>query len=126
MEPAEFLSKKIFAVAGSFKDETKYAYQIYKKLKKIGKKVYPVNPGTSTVDGEKCYASVKEIKDAIEVVNLVTPPSVSLKIARECKEKGINYIWAQPGASDKKLEDFCKENNINLLHNICVLIETGK
>ncbi len=124
MSPDEFLSKKVFAVAGSFKDESKYAWQIFRKLKKIGKKVYPINPQKDFVDGEKCYKSIKEIKDIIDVVNLVTPPAISLNIAKECKEKGINYIWAQPGASDERLINYCNENKINLLHDVCVLIET--
>ncbi len=125
INPSEFLAKEIFAVVGSFKNETKYAYQILKRLKKIGKKVYPINSQMDFVDGEKCYASLKEINDRIEVVNLVTPPSVSLKIAQECKELKINYIWAQPGASDEKLIKYCEENNINLLHDICILIQTA-
>ncbi len=120
----EFLLKKVFAVAGSFKDEAKYAYQIFRRLKKIGKKVYPVNLQKDFIDGEKCYKSIKEIKDNIDVVNLVTPPETSLKIAKECKEKGIKYIWAQPGASDEKLINYCFENGINLLHDVCVLMET--
>lgn len=126
MEPNDFLSKNVFAVAGSFKDESKYAFQIFRRLKSIGKKVYPVNKTIKEVEGEKAYKSIKEIPDKVEVVNLVTPPEISLKIAKECKELGIKFIWAQPGASDEKLIKYCEENKINLLHDVCVLIATAK
>lgn len=121
----DFLSKNVFAVAGSFRDESKYAYQIFRRLKNKGKKVYPVNQQCESIDNEKCYKSVKDIKDKIDVVNLVTPPSISLKIVKECKEAGINFIWAQPGAADENLIKYCKVNNIKLLHDVCVLIETA-
>lgn len=96
MDTKDFLSKNVFAVAGSFKDESKYAFQIFRRLKSIGKKVYPVNKTIKEVEGEKAYKSIKEIPDKVEVVNLVTPPEISLKIAKECKELGIKFIWAQP------------------------------
>jgi len=126
MEPKDFLSKNVFAVAGSFRDESKYAYQIFRRLKAIGKKVYPINKVIKEVDGEKAYETIKEIPEKVEVVNLVTPPEISLKLAKECKELGIKFLWAQPGASDENLIKYCEENKINLLHDVCVLIESAE
>lgn len=40
----EFLKQKSFAVVGSFRNESKYAYKILKNLKQKGYEVYPVNP----------------------------------------------------------------------------------
>jgi len=122
----DFLSKKKFAVAGSFRDETKYAYQIFKKLRNIGKEVYPLNPGISMVDGVKVYADISDIKLPVDAVCLVTPPAVSLKIVRECLELGIKMVWLQPGAESPEIIEFCLKNGINVIHNICILIESGK
>jgi len=118
-----FLNQKSFVIAGSFRNETKYAYRILKKLKDKGYTVYPVNPGIKEVDRIKCYANVNDIQEEVDVANLVTPPAVTEKIVVDCKKKGIKKIWLQPGAESQKAIRFCKENNMEIVYGICVLIE---
>lgn len=118
----EFLSKKIFAVAGSFRNEQKVAYKIFRNLKLKGYEVYPVNPNVKEVDGVKCYPSIKDLPVVVDVVNLVTPPEVSLEIVKQCVEKGINMVWLQPGAENEEVINFCKENNIKVIHNTCIMM----
>jgi len=65
----DFLKQKKFAVAGSFRNETKYAYKILKTLIKKGYEVYPINPCFSGVDGVKCYKSVSDIPFDIDVIH---------------------------------------------------------
>ena len=119
----DFLRKKSFAVIGSFRNETKYAFKILKNLRERNYKVYPVNPSLSEVDGLKCYKSVIHIPFLVDVVNLVTPPKVTEKIVRECKEKGIYCVWLQPGAESENAIEFCKKNKISLIYNLCVMLE---
>ncbi|MFH1878147.1 MAG: CoA-binding protein, partial [Candidatus Omnitrophota bacterium] len=72
----DFLKQRKFAVVGSFRNETKYAYKILRSLSDKGYEVYPVNPWLSDVDGVKCYKSVSDIPFDVDVVSLVTPPRV--------------------------------------------------
>ena len=118
----DFLKQKRFAVVGSFRNESKYAYRILKTLKEKGYEVYPVNPSLGEVDGLKCYPSVKDIPDSVDVVDIVTPPQITEKIVRECKEKGISKVWIQPGAENKTVIEFCKDNNIEVIYNLCIMM----
>jgi len=120
----DFLSQKSFAVAGSFRNETKYAYRIFKKLKEKDYNVFPINPRGGEIDGNKCYPSIKDISENIDVVNIVTPPKVTVNIVKECKDRGIKRVWIQPGAEDKEAIDFCKQNGIDVIHGLCVMLET--
>lgn len=120
----DFLSQESFAVVGSFRNETKYAYRIFKKLKEKGYNVFPVNPRGGEIDGSKCYPNIKDIPENIDVVNIVTPPKVTVNIVKDCKDKGIKRVWIQPGAEDKEVIDFCKQNNINVVYGLCVMLET--
>ncbi|MBP7793346.1 MAG: CoA-binding protein [Candidatus Goldbacteria bacterium] len=122
----DFLSQQTFAVAGSFRDETKYAYQIFRKLRALGKTVYPINPGIPEVDGVKAYPDVGDVKTHIDVVNLVTPPAVSLKIVQKCFELGTKMVWLQPGAESTEILEFCFKNNVKVLHNVCIIMELSK
>jgi uncharacterized protein len=119
----DFLSQDSFAVIGSYRNETAYAYQIFRKLKSMGRNVYPVSPNAKTVDGDPCYARVSDIPHKIDVANLITPPPVSLKIAEECKRIGITKIWMQPGAESSDVIQFCVENGVDALYGICVLLQ---
>ena len=119
----DFFKKKYFAIAGSFKNESKYAYRILKVLKNKGYVVYPVNPKIKEVEGLKCYVSVKDIPGKIDVVDIVTPPEITEKIVKECKEKGIKRVWMQPGAESEIAIKFCKDNNIDVIHSLCVMME---
>jgi len=120
----DFLSQKSFAIVGSFRNETKYAYRIFKKLKEKGYSVFPINPRGGEIDGSKCYPSIKDITEYIDAVNIVTPPKVTINIIKGCKDKGIKRVWIQPGAENKQAIDFCKQNNIDVIHGLCVMLET--
>ena len=118
-----FLKQKRFAIVGSFRNETKYAYQILQTLRKKGYEVYPVNPSTRKVRDLTCYASVKDIPVVCDVADIVTPPEVTKKVVSECKEKGITRVWLQPGAESEEVIKFCKENDIKVVYGLCVMVE---
>ncbi|MEW6040310.1 MAG: CoA-binding protein [Elusimicrobiota bacterium] len=118
----EFLLQKSFAVVGSFRDESKYAYKILKDLKNKGYEVYPVNPKIKEVEGLKCYPSVINIPVVVDVVDMVTPPQVTEQIVRECLQKGISRVWMQPGAESDMAIKFCQKNNIKVIYNACIML----
>ncbi len=118
----EVLSQKSFAVVGSFRNESKVAYKIFRFLKQKGYKVYPVNPNIKEVDGEKCYSSILDIPETIDVADLVTPPSATEEIVKQCLQKGIKYIWMQPGAESQKAVEFCKQNGIKVIYGTCIMM----
>lgn len=120
---SDFLAQKRFVVAGSFRNESKYAYKILKMLKNKGYEVYPVHPTIKEVEGQLCYSSVKDIPCVIDVVNLVTPPPVTERIVIECKERGIKKIWLQPGAENENTIKFCRENNMEVIYQVCVMMK---
>lgn len=119
----EFLQQKNFAVVGSFRDETKYAVKILRDLKRRGHEVFPVNPKVNEVDGIKCYRTITEIPHEVDVVDIVTPPAVTEKIVEECFEKSIKRVWIQPGAESEKAINYCRENGIDVVYGLCIMME---
>jgi predicted CoA-binding protein len=122
----DFLKQRRFAVVGSFRNETKYAYKIFKDLTKKGYEVFPVNPRMSEVEGRACYKTISGIPFDIDVVNIVTPPAVTETILKECLQKGIKRVWLQPGAESQTAIKFCHENNISVIHGVCIMLESLK
>jgi hypothetical protein len=120
----EFLRQQRFAVVGSFRNETKVAYKIFTSLTAKGYEVYPVNPGMREVAGRTCYRSITDLPSAVDVVNIVTPPAVTEGILKECLQKGITRAWLQPGAESPAGVQFCSDNNMSVIHGMCVMLES--
>ena len=118
----EFLAQESFAVAGSFRNESKYAYKILKNLKEKGYRVYPINPTIKEVEGLRCYPTVLDLPIIVDVIDIVTPPLATEKIVEQCLIKGIMRVWLQPGADSDSAIRFCMENNIKVIYNACVML----
>ncbi len=122
----DFLSRRVFAIVGATRKKEKYGYRIFRILKDAGYKVYPVNPKYDEIEGERCYASLSELPEKPDVVDIVVPPDVTEIIVREAHELGINRIWMQPGSESASAIKFCEDNGMLVLHNVCVMEESLK
>lgn len=119
-----FLNKEnVFAVVGASNDKSKYGYKVFKKLINLDYKAYPVNPNADVILGEKVYNNLKNLPEKPNVVSIVTPPKITEKIVKQCKDIGIKKVWMQPGAESKEAIEFCNENDIDLIYGQCIMIE---
>ena len=118
----EFMAQKRFAVVGATDNVEKYGNQILNNLQKRGYEVYPVNPRLQTVEGMKCYASLSELPVKVDVVDFVVPPTATESILRECLDLGLDRIWLQPGSESENAIKFCRDNNLKVVHDVCVMM----
>ena len=118
----EFMTQKRFAIVGATSNTEKYGYQIFRNLKGRGYEVYPVNPKLKNLEGVKCYASLDDIPVKVNVVDFVVPPKVTEVILKDCKRLGLSNIWLQPGSESEAAIAFCKENNLKVVHGVCVML----
>ncbi len=122
MERKEALTKQVWAVIGAHQKKDRFGYKIFKALQKAGKIVYAVNPGLAEIDGEPCYASVKDIPEKVDVANFVVPAKVGIKAAAECAEVGISAVWLQPGADKPEVVTAAKDAGLDVICD-CVLVQ---
>ena len=124
MDFKEFLDKKsVIAVIGASDNREKYGNIIFRDLRDAGYKVFPVNPKADYVEGQKCYHTLSEIPIRVDVVDTVVPPHITEEIVKECKNLGINKVWMQPGSESEKAILFCKENEINVIYENCIMAQ---
>ena len=121
----ELLKFKNWAVVGATEDTSKFGYKVFKKLKNFGYHVYPVNPKFNEIEGQKCYSSISDITEQIDVISLVVNPKIGLEVIEKAKEMGIINLWCQPGAESKEQIDKAEAYGIKVIHNECVLVELG-
>jgi len=118
----EFIAQKRFAIVGATNNPQKYGYHIFRNLRNRGYEVYPVNPRLDELEGIRCYPSLADIPIKVDVVDFVVPPKVTNQILRECKRLGLNRIWLQPGSESEAAIAFCKDNNLKVVHSVCVML----
>jgi predicted CoA-binding protein len=118
----EFMAKKRFAVVGATDNPEKNGNRIFKNLKSRGYEVYPVNPKLDEIEETKVFHSLSEIPVDVEVVDFVVPPPVTEEILKECKALGLTRIWLQPGAESEAAIQYCNDNGMTVLHDVCVMM----
>ncbi len=68
----DFLSAQVYAVVGVSRKPHKFGYKIYQYLKKV----YPIHPAMTEIDGDICYKTLSDVPDKIEAVDIVVLPQV--------------------------------------------------
>ncbi|RLE57312.1 MAG: acetyl CoA synthetase [Thermoprotei archaeon] len=82
------------AVIGASRDPKKIGYQILKNIIEYGfkGKVYPVNPKADEILGLKCYKSILDIPDEVDVAVISIPAQYVLPVVEECGKKGVKAL----------------------------------
>ncbi len=101
------------AIIGASKDEAKRGYQAIKILldEKFDGRIYPVNPKETSILGLKCYRSVLDIQEKIDLALVTTPAHTLKNVLAECAEKGaagavvIAGGFGELGETGKRLEE---------------------
>lgn len=110
------------AVVGATDHPTKYGGIIYRDMKRKGFPVFAVNPYRNTVDGDPCWATVKDLPETPTIAVFVIPARRGLTVLQECAEAGIRNIWIQPGAFSPELGDALESGDFYWLANACVMV----
>ena len=113
------------ALIGASNDKNKYGNKIYLDLRNKGYNVTPINPKENTIENDKAYTSIEEMKKLPDIANFVVPPPIAMKIAQRIVRLGIKHLWFQPGSESNELEEWLKNTDgIKYLINSCIMIET--
>lgn len=123
-----FKKYKTIAVIGMSKNESKPAHYVPAFLHHNGYKIIPINPTTDEILGLKCYKSLDEVPEYIEVLNVFRPSEEALDIVNEAikrkKEKGdIELIWLQEGIISEEAKKLAEQNNIHFIQDKCMYKE---
>jgi len=107
-----FFSPRSVAVIGASRDERKLGHGVLLNVIRSGFKgrIYPINPKADEILGLKCYPSVLEVPDEVDLAVIVIPAKLVPKVAEECGEKGVKGLivisagFKEVGGEGTKLE----------------------
>ena len=119
----DILSFKKVAVIGMSKHSSKAAHYVPKYLSDNGFVVTPVNPTANEILGKKCYGSVSEINEEIEIIDIFRPSDQVLLVIQEAIKKKPKVIWLQEGIHNSEAEELARKEGIKVVYNRCMLAE---
>ena len=119
----EILSMKKVAVIGMSKNSSKAAHYVPKYLSDNGFDITPVNPTTDEIIGKKCYDSVTDIDEEIDIVDVFRPSEEVLPFVKDAIKKKPKVIWLQEGIHNSEAEELARNAGINIVFNRCMLAE---
>jgi uncharacterized protein len=122
MDIERFLEPKRLAIAGVSRNPKKFGHAVFQGLKKSGYTVYPINPHSTELDGEKCYAAVEDLPGDVKHLLIVTPKKETDAVLREAIKKGITSIWVQQKSQTTETARIAGESNVDLISDKCIFM----
>jgi acetyltransferase len=112
-----FMNPSSVAVIGASAREESVGYAVFANILKTGFKgiAYPVNPTTRSILAVRCYSSILEIPDAVDLAIICIPSKFVPQAVIDCGKKGVRGVvvisagFKETGAEGAKLEEALKE-----------------
>ncbi len=94
MKLEAFFNPKSVAVIGASREEVKVGHRIFRNMVESGFKgrLYPVNPNAQEILGYRCYGSVKDVEDDVDLAVIAVPAKIVPSVVEECGRKGVKGL----------------------------------
>jgi predicted CoA-binding protein len=119
--------RTIAMVGASAKSERPSSFAM-KYLMAKGFRVIPVNPGQAgqAILGETVYASLAEVLEPVEIVDIFRNSEAALQVTREAIAIGAKVVWMQLGVRNDEAAREAEAAGLKVVMNRCPKIEYGR
>ena len=127
-------SVKTIAVVGLSAQWNRPSYFAAKYMQEHGYKIIPVNPRyagqgqfpAEDILGQKCYASLLDIPEPVDMVDVFRKTEDVLPIAQEAFQMGAACLWQQLGVENSEASALFLTHGRLSVTNRCVKIEHAR
>jgi len=116
------------AVVGLSAEWHRPSFFVAKYLQQHGYRVIPVNPryAAQQILGETVYASLLDIPDKVEMVDVFRRTADVLPIARQALQIGAKCLWQQIGVVNVEADALARSAGLDSVMDRCVKIEHAR
>jgi predicted CoA-binding protein len=97
-----------------------------KYMQDHGYRIIPVNPSYQEVLGERCYATVAEVPDPIDIVDCFRKPGEMVPLARDAVKIRAKVLWMQLGIRNAGAAKIASDAGLDVVMDHCVKIEHAR
>jgi predicted CoA-binding protein len=117
---------KTLAIVGLSAQWHRPSYFAAKYMQEHGYRVIPVNPMYDEILGEKCFKSLREIPDPVDVVDCFRKSAEIPALAEDAIAIGAKVLWMQIGVMSAAARARAEAAGLEVVENRCVKIEHGR
>ncbi len=111
---------KTIAVVGLSPKPGRPSYTVSKAMQGFGYRIIPVRPALASVLGEKAYASLAEVPDRIDLVNVFRAAEHIPAVVDECLALHLPAIWIQEGIVHEAAADKARAAGMTVVMDRCI------
>lgn len=91
---------KTIAVVGLSASPGRPSYNVARALQGFGYRIIPVNPAVAEALGERSYASLRDLPEPVDLVDVFRDPRHIAAIVEDCVALQLPALWLQDGVVD--------------------------
>lgn len=116
-------TSKTIAVVGLSSRQFRPSYGVSEYMKSAGYKIIPVNPKETQVLGEKCYATLEDIPEPVDIVNVFRRSEFLPQIVESAIRIGARAVWMQEGVIHSEAAERARAAGLFVTMDSCILKE---
>jgi predicted CoA-binding protein len=113
----------VIAVVGHSDQPFRTSYSIGRYLVSAGFKVYPVNPTITEVDGDKAYATLADVPEPVDIVNVFRRAEFLDGVVDQAIAIKAKAVWAQLGVVDRDAARKAEEAGLTMVMDRCIKVD---
>jgi uncharacterized protein len=115
------------AVVGLSDNPYRTSHAIASALQRAGYRIFPVNPNlTGPVLGEEPYATVEEIPEAIDIVDVFRRSEKVAPVAEDAVAAGAKVLWMQSGVINEEAAKSAEEHDLTVVMDRCIKVDHAR
>ncbi|CAM3308369.1 MULTISPECIES: CoA-binding protein [Saccharibacillus] len=113
------------AVVGLSDKPDRTSYMVSHAMQSRGYRIIPVNPAAAgqQILGETCYASLADVPEPIDIVDVFRRSEFCADVAREAVEVGAKTLWLQSGVFSDEAADIAGDAGLTVIMDRCIKVE---
>jgi len=121
--PALLRRSRTIAVVGLSSKKFRPSYGVAEYMQEQGYRIIPVNPNEVGVLGEKAHASIVDIGEHIDIVDIFRRSEFVPAIVESAIRIGAGAIWMQEGVVHEDAARQAREAGLEVVMDRCILKE---
>ena len=117
---------RVLAIVGLSASWHRPSYFAAKYMLEHCYRVIPVNPQYTEVLGQKCYASLRDIPEKVDLVDVFRKTADVMPVADDAIAIGARVLWQQLGVKNQEAAARARAAGMETVLDRCVKIEHGR
>ena len=117
---------KTIAVVGLTDSPMRPSYGVSHYMRSWGYRIIPVNPNITQWQGEKAYASLLDIPQKVDIVNIFRRPDAVPGVVDQAIQINAPAIWMQEGVVNEEAAEKARQAGMLVVMDRCILKEHRK